>query len=112
MKQYQTDIEEESMKLGEPAAVAYRSVHPSVGRRMQPKVEEKLTAEEYARKICFSDEEFEALKAKDFYQWIVPNSEQHLDEQDEVRAMDEADEEGYVSGEEVNHLRNVWKCVN
>jgi hypothetical protein len=109
MKEYNHHIDEESMKVSEPAVGTYRTMHSSFPRRSKEK--NRLTAEEYARKICFTDEEFETLKAKGFYQRIAPMSEQYATELDEVTAMDEADEEGYVSKEEVEHLRTIWKSV-
>lgn len=111
MKEYKVDIEEEAQRVEEPVGMSCYAERPSALRHKRTTPQRHLTTEEYARKICFSDEEFENLKAHGFYQHTVPESQQFLTEGEMVADLDAADAEGYVSREEVEHLRSVWKSV-
>jgi len=64
-------------------------------------------AEELARKIAFTEEEFQHLKAHDFYMYETPEQPVYATPEEEAAALDAYDEEGYVSDEEVEHLRNL-----
>lgn len=66
-------------------------------------------AEEMARKIAFTEEEFQHLKAHDFFMYEAPEQPVYATPEEEAAALDAYDEEGYVSDEEVEHLRNLWK---
>lgn len=66
-------------------------------------------AEEMARKIAFTEEEFQHLKDHDFYMHEAPAQPVYATPEEEAAALDAYDEEGYVSDEEVEHLRNLWK---
>lgn len=65
-------------------------------------------AEAYARKICFTEEEYQELKAHNFYVG-QPFPKQPETEEELYAELEEADREGYVSDEEVEHLMNLWK---
>jgi hypothetical protein len=68
-------------------------------------------AEETARKIAFTEEDFQRMKEHDFYMHEAPEQPVYATPEEEAAALDAYDEEGYVSDEEVNHLRNLWKVL-
>jgi hypothetical protein len=65
-------------------------------------------AEAYARKICFTDEEYQELKAHDFYVG-QPFPKQPETEEELYAELEEAEREGYVSDEETEFMMNLWK---
>lgn len=65
-------------------------------------------AEEMAHKIAFTPEEFEHLKAHGFFMHEAPEQPVYATPEEEAAALDAYDEEGYVSDEEVEHLRSLW----
>ena len=66
-------------------------------------------AEEIARRIAFTEEDFQRMKAHDFYMYEAPKQPVYATPEEEAAALDAYDEEGYVSDEEVEHLRNLCK---
>lgn len=68
-------------------------------------------AEEMARKIAFDEEDFQRMKAHDFYMYEAPEQPVYATAEEEAAALDAYDEEGYVSDEEVEHLRNLCKII-
>lgn len=66
-------------------------------------------AEEMARKIAFTEEDYQRMKEHDFYLYSPPEQPIYATPEEEAAALDAYDEEGYVSDEEVEHLRNLWK---
>ena len=66
-------------------------------------------AEEIARRIAFTEEDFQRMKAHDFYLYEAPEQPAFATPEEEAAALDAYDEEGYVSDEEVEHLRNLCK---
>lgn len=68
-------------------------------------------AEEMARKIAFDEEDFQRMKAHDFYMYEPPEQPVYATAEEEAAALDAYDEEGYVSDEEVEHLRNLCKII-
>ena len=66
-------------------------------------------AEEMARKIAFTEEDFQRMKKHDFFLYEAPEQPVYATLKEEAAALDAYDEEGYVSDEEVNHLRNLCK---
>ena len=68
-------------------------------------------AEEMARKIAFTEEDFQRMKAHDFYVYDAPEQPVYATAEEEAAALDAYDEEGYVSDEEVEHLRNLCKTI-
>ena len=72
-------------------------------------MEEKYRrAEAYARKICFTEEEYQELKAHNFYIG-QPFPKQPETEEELYAELEEAEREGYVSDEEVEFMMNLWK---
>ena len=65
--------------------------------------------EQIARKIAFSEEDFERMKTHGFYASQRPDSPVYASVEEEVAALDSIDNEGYVTHEELSHLRNLWK---
>ena len=65
-------------------------------------------AEEIARKIAFTEEEYQHMKAHDFFMHEAPEQSDYATPEEEAAAL-AYDEEGYVSYEEVEHLRNLCK---
>ncbi len=68
-------------------------------------------AEEMARKIAFTEEDFLRMKAHDFYMYEAPEQPVYATSEEEAAALDAYDKEGYVSDEEVEHLRNLCKII-
>ncbi len=64
-------------------------------------------AEEMARKIAFTEEDFQRMKEHEFYIHEAPEQPAYATPEEEAAALDAYDEEGYVSDEEVGHLRNL-----
>ena len=73
---------------------------------------ERQKAEATAHCIAYNIEEFEDLQKHDFYLRETPQYATFADVESEVAYLDAADEEGYVSEEEVEHLRNLWKVFD
>ena len=71
--------------------------------------ERYLHAEEMARKMAFTEEEFQHMKEHDFFMHEAPEQSVYATPEEEAAALDAYDEEGYVSDEEVEHLRNLCK---
>ena len=71
--------------------------------------ERYLHAEDMARKIAFTEEEFQHMKVHDFFMHEAPEQPVYATPEEEAAALDAYDEEGYVSDEEVEHLRNLCK---
>ena len=69
-------------------------------------------AEEMARKIAFTEEDFLRMKEHGFYMYEAPEQPVYATPVEEAAALDAYDEEGYVSDEEVEHLRNLWKVFD
>lgn len=102
---YEGRIEEEKqqeMQAGEQVATIYNT---SATRR------KKSSAEEYARKICYTHDEYEELKAHNFYRDEMPVNNEAATIDEQIADLDLFDEEGYVSQEEVEHLKSLWKHV-
>ena len=68
-------------------------------------------AEETARMIAFTEEDFQRMKAHDFYMHEAPEQPVYDTPEEEAAALDANDEEGYVSDDEVEHLRNLCKII-
>ena len=66
-------------------------------------------AEEIARRIAFTEDDFRRMKAHDFYMYEAPEQPVYATPEEEAAALDAYDAEGYVSDEEVEHLRNLCK---
>lgn len=81
-----------------------------IGQEVEDQEAERYRrAEEMARKIAFTEEDFQRMKEHDFYMYEAPEQTVYATLEEEAAALDTYDEEGYVSDEEVEHLRNLWK---
>lgn len=84
-----------------------------IGQEAEDEQAERYSrAEVMARKIAFTEEDFLRMKEHDFYMYEAPEQPVYATPEEEAAELDAYDEEGYVSDEEVEHLRNLWKIFD
>lgn len=72
--------------------------------------ERRKDAEEFARKISITEEDYQELKAHDFYLHETPEqSPIFKTAEEEVAYLDSLDEEGYLSEEESEKYMELWR---
>lgn len=71
--------------------------------------EKREHAEDFARKVCVNEQDFEEMKAHDFYLHEAPSGHSFESEKEEVAYYDSLNEDDYLSVAETESLLNKWK---
>ena len=71
--------------------------------------EKKEQSEDFARKICVNDEEYQEMKAHGFYLHESPASKSFVSEEEEVAFYDSINEDAFMSVAETEELLGKWK---
>ena len=71
--------------------------------------EKKEQAENFARKICVNDEDYEEMNAHRFYLHETPAIKSFATEKEEVAYYDSINEDAFMSVAETEELLGKWK---
>lgn len=71
--------------------------------------ERRRDAEEFARKLCVNEEDFEEMKAHDFYMHEKPEFQTFASEEEELAYYDSLTEDDFLSEEESAKILERWK---
>ena len=95
----------------------FERVINGMGWTIEPQTESdealrRKRAEDFARKLAFTEEEFQDLKAHDFYLHEMPEQGPVFDvAEDEVAYLDSLDKEGYLDAETSEKYLDRWRNI-
>jgi hypothetical protein len=76
---------------------------------MEKEVDKKDQAENFARKICVNDEDYEEMNAHGFYLHEAPAKQTFSSEKEEIAFYDSLNEDAFMSVAETEELFGKWK---
>lgn len=76
---------------------------------MEKEVDKKDQAENFARKICVNNEDYEEMKAHGFYLHEAPANHTFSSEKEEVAFYDSLNEDAFMSVAETEELFGKWR---
>ncbi len=76
---------------------------------MEKEVDKKDQAENFARKICVNDEDYEEMNAHGFYLHEAPAKQTFSSEKEEIAFYDSLNEDAFMSVAETEELFGKWR---
>ena len=76
---------------------------------MEKEIDKKDQAENFARRISVNNEDYEEMKAHDFYLHEAPANQTFSSEKEEIAYYDSLNEDAFMSVAETEELFGKWK---